>query len=363
MDIRNHDQNYLEISREILASNAKAVTGYVGVPVIGVVKCNGYGVSIPEAALAWQKAGVTMFAVSTPQEALCLRQAGFREDILLLAPVADQDTLASLLENNIILTVSSFDNARFYSLHTDTVPLRVHVAIDTGMGRFGIRWTDTEQLTSIYNLAGFRFEGIFSHFAKSFEKQFRLTKLQLDRFLQVTQFLTNAGFPVGTRHIANSCAALRFPETWLDAVRCGSALVGSLLAEVPVSLKYPAIFKAQVVATKVLLPGDTTGYGSIYKVKEKTNAIVVAIGCDNGFGTMGFPDHLRFQDLAAYLYHMMQTYRRRLGVTWNGNRLPMIGRMGNQYTMFDAGNLDIHPGDYVSAQVSLLFPYQNRKFK
>ena len=68
---------YLEISREDLAFNAKAITEYVGVPVIGVVKCDGYGVSGPEAARAWVSAGVTTLAVSDPAEAFALRDAAF----------------------------------------------------------------------------------------------------------------------------------------------------------------------------------------------------------------------------------------------------------------------------------------------
>ncbi|MBQ5794539.1 MAG: hypothetical protein IIW14_00950 [Kiritimatiellae bacterium] len=81
---------------------------------------------------------------------------------------------------------------------------------------------------------------------------------------------------VGTRHIANSCAALRFPETRLDAVRVGSALVGSLIAESPVPLKTPHVFKAQVVALKELKKGDTMGYASVYKAKKDMTVAVVA---------------------------------------------------------------------------------------
>ena len=74
-----HEANYLEISRQVLEENAKTVVSCVGVPVIGVVKYDGCGVGIAEAAGAWQKAGVSIFAVSESYEALALRQAGFRE--------------------------------------------------------------------------------------------------------------------------------------------------------------------------------------------------------------------------------------------------------------------------------------------
>ncbi len=81
---------YLEISREDLRANAQAVCGYVDVPVIGVVKCDGYSVSGAAAATAWVSAGVGTLAVSDPAEALALREAGFTgQDILLLAGVLE----------------------------------------------------------------------------------------------------------------------------------------------------------------------------------------------------------------------------------------------------------------------------------
>jgi len=358
----NHFPNYLEISRDALVHNAKAIAEYVGTKVIGVLKCEGYGVSIPEAARSWQQAGVTMFAVSTPTEAVTLRQEGFQEEILLLSPVADVDTLGILAENSIILTVTDLENAQFYSSYDGGAPLRVHVAVDTGMGRFGVRWTDPQQLMAIYEVPGLCFEGIFSHFAASFEKEFNQTKTQLDRFLQVVDELQSAGYPVGMRHIANSCAALRFPETRLDAVRMGSALVGALNARVDLPLQRVGTLKAQVVARKTFLPGDTTGYASVCKIKHPTDAIVVAIGHECGFGVLWVPDRFSLRNLASYIYHTVMHYFRPPCVTYNGKQLPMIGRLGNQFTLFDATGVDIQPGEYVSARVNLLFPGRNRTF-
>ena len=194
-----NEANYLEISRQVLEENAKTVAAYVGVPVIGVVKYDGCGVGIVEAAYAWQKAGVSMFAVSESCEALALRQAGFREDILLMAPVADPEELKELLANNIILTVSDLKNACFYRDNRDGATVRAHVKVDAGMGRFGVRWTDLQQLKAIYELDGLSFEGIFSHFSKSFEKKYQITKEQLDRFLSAVKALTGAGINVGMR--------------------------------------------------------------------------------------------------------------------------------------------------------------------
>ena len=354
--------NYLEISRAALRRNAAAVREAVQVPIIGIIKCNGYGVTIYEAAAAWQAAGITMFGVSRPEEALELRRFGFREDILLLCPVADTQTLTEMLDNNVILTVSSFDNAHFYSINASKYPIRVHVAIDTGMGRFGIRWNDVEQAKAIYSLSGFSFEGIFSHFSASFEAEYNGTKLQFSRFLCMTEALQADGIPVGTRHIANSCAALRFPETRLDAVRIGSALVGRLPASTPVKLECVSIFKAQVVDCKRFQPGDTTGYGSYCRIKKSANAVIVALGREDGFGSTAKPDRLRLKDLAVYLYHLLREWLHPPCVVCNGQKMRVLGRIGNQYTLFDATGIDVKPGDLVEWDGNLMLSSCERRF-
>ena len=354
--------NYVEISRNALRRNAAAVCKAVGVPVIGVVKCDGYGVTIPEAAAGWADAGVTMFAVSRPEEALTLRQYGFREDILLMSPVADEQTLEEMIENDVILTVTSVENALFYSEVTGKYPIRVHVALDTGMGRFGIRWTDTQQLKWLYSLAGFSFEGIFSHFSRSFEPEYSQTAVQLQRFLSAVNMVEEAGYNVGIRHIANSSAALRFPETRLDAVRVGSALVGRLLVASPVMLESVSMCKAQTVDLKYFQPGDSTGYGSYCVLKHSAKAVVVALGREDGFGLTVLPDRLRFRDLVAYLRRVLREWRNPPCVVFQGHRLPVLGRIGNQYTLFDATGVSIKPGDWVTWEGNLMIASCERRF-
>lgn len=354
---------YLEISRDDLRANAKAVADYVGVPVIGVVKCDGYGVSGPEAAAAWVSAGVTTLAVSDPAEAFALRQAGFTEqDILLLAPVGDPELLDALISAGVILTVSGPACARFYAQRRGERTVRAHVAVDTGMGRFGTRWTDTDELLEVYRTEGICFEGIFSHFAVSFEAGSEKTMKQLERFLSAVSALEGQGIDVGTRHIANSCAALRFPETRLDAVRVGSALVGRLPVSVPVELKKVGVFKAGVVDRRVLRKGDTTGYASVCTMKSDTEVAVVAIGRHNGFGLVKRPDRLRPLDLLRAVKQVLDLYRRRPVVRYGDKPLKVIGRIGTQYTLVETGGTDIAPGSVVTAEVDMLFPNPHRKY-
>lgn len=352
---------YLEISRSDLADNARTIAAHVGVPVIGVVKCDGYGVSVPEAAAAWTAAGVTTLAVSEPAEAFALRRAGFDQDILLLAPTADRTILNALVDAGVILTVSGPAGARLYAQCAGERPVRAHVAVDTGMGRFGVRWTDTEALLEIYRTEGVRFEGIFSHFSASFEQGNRRTMLQLERFLSTVAALENQGVRVGTRHIANSCAALRFPETRLDAVRIGSALVGRLSASVPVELKKTGVLRAMVADRRTLRKGDTTGYASICRMKRDTQVAVVAIGHRSGFGIVKRPERLRPGDLLRAIRQTLRLCRAPV-VCYQGKALKCVGRVGTQYTLVDAGGTDLVPGCMVTADVDILFPNIYRKY-
>lgn len=337
--------NYTEISREALLYNATAITRAVSTPVIGVVKCDGYGVTISEAAAAWDTAGAFMLAVSRPEEALTLRETGYSKDILLMTPVVKEETLLKLRENNVIFSVSSLENAQFYSSHSGTHPIRVHIAVDTGMGRFGIPWTKLDQIRAVYALTGLHFEGIFSHFARAFEKKYHYTHQQLDRFLQITNALQAEGMPLGMRHIANTNAALRFPETRLDAVRIGIGLIGISRADlklVSVKTNY-----AEVVECKHFNPGDRIGYGRHCVIKKPTKAIIVALGDRDGFGQITVPERLRLRNFASYLYQIVKRWRRPPCVTYQGKRMQMLGQVGREYTFFDATDSDIQPGDRV----------------
>ncbi len=381
--------NYLEISESALLHNAEAVIGAVGVPVMGVLKCDGYGVSIEEAAKVWAKAGAAMFAVSEPKEALIVHELALGKDILLLAPVADPAIIRDLVKAGVILTVSDLKGAKSYldvmqresaqpagesqmiegsqpvgnpQTAGELSPIRVHLAVDTGMGRFGIRYNDIEQMEQVYQLPGLRCEGIFSHFAESFEAEYSHTKAQFDRFAGVIKALRAKGIDVGMRHIANSCAALRFPETRLDAVRIGSALVGALPVKVSVPLQRAAVYKAQVVAIKILMPGDSTGYACDYRAKRETRAAVVALGHTSGFGLFGPEDSFSFKNLLRNAYHVLKDFRRTPSVEYKGSYLPLLGRAGTQYSLFDTAGTDIQPGDYVTAPFGYLFPHSRRKF-
>lgn len=349
-------QTCMTVSIADLKYNAQTVKDYVKTDVIAVVKCNGYGMTIENAVLAWYESGVRFFAVAEPHEALTIRQLGYHDvEILLMSPVSDSTTLEQMLSNDVILTVTSAEKARFYVENCNEYRnIKAHVKVDTGMGRFGVRYDDIDALAEIYSVDGIEYTGIFSHFAVSFEGKFDKTGIQLQKFLFAIDSLIEKGIDVGTRHIANSCAAIRFPETRLDAVRIGSALVGRLMAKTPLELKKVGVIKARVVDIKTLKKGDTSGYAMISKVKKDTKCAVVAIGFCDGYGMTRRNDNMRFIDLIRNIYHELRDYKKTMKMYHNGKALNVVGRIGNQYTLVDITDRDVHEGDIVSADVNVL---------
>lgn len=352
-------QNYLSVSESDLKYNAKAICDYVKTPVIGVVKCNGYGCGIENAVNAWISAGVTMIAASESDEIGQIINMGLSGiDIMLLTPCSDKSAVEYMAKNGVIFTVTNVETAKL--LIDVCVPLsitpRAHVKIDTGMGRFGTRYDDIDEIKRIYSIEGIDFCGIFSHFALSFEQDYDKTKMQLERFESATDKLQDCGIDVGMRHIANSSAALCYEQTRLDAVRIGSALLGRLIKKPPLELKRIGSFYAQAVDSITLKKGDTSGYAMIYKAKRDTECAVIEVGMHHGFGVSGVSDNFRFIDVVRDIFHAVKGFKHPLYVNdKNGKRHDVVGRIGNQFTLVENDDGSIKPGDFVGVNINVLY--------
>lgn len=349
-------QTYLSISESKLNENASLIVDHAKSPIIAVVKCNGYGIGIENAVNAWIKAGVRFFAVAEPIEAFMIAEMGLDNiDILLLSPCADEKTIIKLADMNVIFTVSNKQSAELLTKCANGRKIRAHVKVDTGMGRFGESYRNIEKIKSIYSVKEIDFCGIFSHFALSFEQKYENTKIQLERFLNVVKKLENSGINVGMRHIANSCAALLYDETKLDAVRIGSALVGRTMKQTPIRLNKIGVLKAQVVDVKTLEKGDTSGYAMIYKSKKNQQTAVVELGFRYGFGMTRKSDSFRFVDVLRDIFHALKGFGKSEAVVDENNRShSVVGRIGNQYTLVENNDNSLKIGDYVSCNVNVL---------
>jgi alanine racemase len=229
-----------------------------------VVKADGYGHGALDCARAALDAGASALCVATVPEALALRtELSSAAPILVLGPASD-DELPAAREADLSLVVSS-----------DAIPegIRVHVKLDTGMGRWGV--------SELSAGAGSReVVGVMTHLATA-DTDPAFARTQIERFREATDALSHL-----TRHVANSAAALRLPEARFDAVRCGIALYGLS----PFGGGDPAedglepvlSWTTEVAQSKLLRVGESTGYGRRFIAGRDTWIGILPVGYADG---------------------------------------------------------------------------------
>ena len=282
--------------------------------VIPVLKGNAYGLGAQPLRELLAKEGAALFACATPEEALDLAQP--ETDLLLMCCVHDMALLRALLQRRVILSVESLAQAQAIdALHMDA---RVHLAVDTGFGRFGFLSEQVAEMKQVFALQNLKVQGIFSHFrgAAAAPEQFA-------RFSRV--LLELDGCPVGLRHIAATRTA-DIPQYRLDAVRIGGGLTGCC-GGVPA-----ATLQADICTVRRLKKGDRVGYGSTL-LRRDTDVAVLTVGTADGAFTY------RYRGLRACWR------QRKRHVLVGGREAPIIAPPGLTHTMVDVTGLDCHPGD------------------
>lgn len=287
-----------------LSRNIEKLRRFTSAQIIAVVKGNGYGLGMVPYARFLTAQGVALLAVSTAAEAAALRDAGITAELLMLSSTALPEEIAALLARDVILTVGSADAARAVSdaAAARGVTARVHVKLDTGMGRYGFLPQETAEAAALLQaLPALRVEGVFTHLSDAANA--KCTALQYRRFTEGVRILQEAGIDTGLRHVCASTAFLRYPEMHLDAVRLGSALL-------PV--------------------GYTSGVG----VTEETNA-------------------LRLRDRLRRVLHAGRRLLRADGLTVlvNGCRCPVRGVVGATAIEADVTDVPCAVGDTVRIEV------------
>ncbi|GKV67213.1 MULTISPECIES: alanine racemase [Sporosarcina] len=276
------------INIEAIQHNAQQVTSYLPneTKLIAVVKADGYGHGAAEVSSAALAAGAEMLAVATPDEALALRKQVPHADILVLGP-SPVSFVNAAAEHNITITVTSKVWAeQAGALRLFDKKCKVHVKIDSGMGRIGVR-TEQElaRLIELINQSGnFSIDGAFTHFARADEKETVPTDLQFKKFMKLVDV-----FPRKPRlvHASNSAGALIFPEYSLDAVRFGISLYGiapsALVAEkMPFALQRAMTLETELSFVKKLPAGEEISYGGKYITSENDWIGTLPIGYADG---------------------------------------------------------------------------------
>jgi alanine racemase len=226
-----------------------------------VVKANGYGHGAVDTAAAAVGAGASALCVVTVAEAVELRHEFPTARILVLGPADGRDVAIAR------------DAALELCLSTDEIPqgVRVHLKLDTGMGRYGLSELPEPPAEVV---------GLMTHLATA-DTDVEFARTQIERFRAATDSHSHL-----TRHVANSAAALRLPESQFDAARCGVALYGlsPFGEDAAVDGLEPALqWHSHVALVKRLEPGQSTGYGRRFVAEEPTWIGIVPVGYADGF--------------------------------------------------------------------------------
>lgn len=324
IDLRAIRGNIAEINRVL-----EPQTG-----LMAVVKANAYGHGMLEVSKVCIEAGASYLAVANPQEALTLRGNGIDVPVLVLGWMPPEDA-AAMVEHQVDITVFEPETAVVLSRAAVAAgqTARIHLKIDTGMGRLGFDPSprSLQTIQTIAGLPGIFIQGIFSHLATSDEKDKTFAYEQLEVFKQFIAELHKLGIEIPIRHLANSGAIMEMPETHLDMVRAGIILYGLYPSDEVDHSKIKLIpamsLKSKVSFVKTMTAGQGVSYGRTYVSQDEIKVATVPIGYADGYNRL-------FSNCGWAMI--------------GGHKVPLIGRVCMDQVMFDVTGLDqVQPGDEV----------------
>ncbi len=326
----NAIENNIKNIRKIVNKNAK---------IMAIVKADAYGHGFLRVARTLAQNGADCFGVATFDEAESLREAGFLEDILILSVIPEED-VRSAVSDCITLPVFSHSYAKLISdsAVAEGVTAKIHIKLDTGMGRVGYVVNDTDNLEiiseilEISKLPNLEVEGIFSHFSTSDEADSAYTRLQFKRFMGVCDGLSKKGLEIPVKHIANSAAVMMYPEFHLDMVRPGIILYGLYPSDEVdkerLELTPAMTLKSKITYIKDLEENCGVSYGKEYITEEKRKIATVPVGYADGY---------------------VRSYACGGEMLVKGEKVKIVGRICMDQCMIDVTNVhNINIGDEVT---------------
>ncbi len=313
---------------------------------MAVVKADGYGHGALEVARTALANGAEWLGVARLAEGVSLRRAGVDAPILVFGytPPAAAGELAEL---DLRQSVYALPAAEAYSAAAAArgKRIRVHLKVDTGMGRLGmvpaalsgrgaggrVGEELIREATAIAKLPGLDPEGIFTHFAAADRADRSFAAQQLALFLEVVAALKARGLEFAIRHAANSAGLIAMPQAHLDLVRPGIAIYGLKPSEetnlTALTLRPAMALKSRIIHLKTAPAGTPISYGMTYRTAVPTRIATIPAGYADG-------------------------YRRILSsrgvMLVGGRRVPVVGRVCMDLTMLDVGGVpDVRVGDEV----------------
>jgi alanine racemase len=292
-----------------------------------VVKANAYGHGLVPIAQAASEAGVDYFGVAHLQEGAALRLAGITRPILVLGAI-HEDQIEDLIRYSLEFTISSHYKAKIVAQKAQELGAKcpVHLEIDTGMRRTGVRVESAEPLIDYLQKGScFELKGIYSHFAMSERPDDPVTMRQLEQFLLLKERLGPAGSSF-IWHFANSGGVAFYPDSYLDMVRPGLLCYGLGLQHAPMDLQPILSLKAKISYFKVVAAHEGISYGHTYRTEKQTRVVTVPVGYGDGY---------------------RRDFSNRMSVLIRGRRYKIAGSVCMDQFMVDIGDDEAYVGDEV----------------
>lgn len=329
-------KNRVLIDLEALRHNYRLVKQYTAptVHVMCVIKADGYGHGMLEAAQAFSEAGARHFAVAIAEEGVQLRENGIEGEILVLG-AATPRAAAEAIRHSLSQTVFTPEMVRL--IEREAVRLNrdamVHIKLDTGMNRIGLRTVDEARAVAqaLGECPHVKVSGIYTHMAVADEpdaegKLNEYSLMQLERFRELRACFD----PSIPAHVANSALTLLSPGNDFDMVRAGIVLYG--YPPVPTELPFRTVmsWRTEVVYVKTIQAGESIGYGCAFTSTREMRVATVAVGYGDG-------------------YHRACSHGGMMLI--RGRRAPILGRVCMDQTMVDVTDI---PEAAVGDEVVLL---------
>ncbi|MDR0874684.1 MAG: alanine racemase [Clostridiales Family XIII bacterium] len=283
---------WVEISLGSIADNFREIKRLAGdSETICCIKADAYGHGIVKTAWELIKAGADAFGVATIMEAVALRSAGIRKDIILLS-ATPRGNFKDVLDQNLTPVITSVEDARLLSEIAERTgaknPIPYYAAVETGMGRLGFLYTEkgVADIVSLATMPHLRMKGIFSHFATSDETDLSYAHAQLRIFDAFATQLIKAGVDPGQKSIANSAAIMMLPEANFDVVRPGIVLYGLYpsgdvdKSRLPLSPSMSV--RGYIVYLKKVPSGFSVSYGRHFTTARESLIATISIGYGDG---------------------------------------------------------------------------------
>jgi alanine racemase len=315
---------WAEIDLEALAHNFKLIKQRVGddVKILAAVKANAYGHGAMECARRLESEGADWFGVALPEEGIELREAGITRPILCLGGFwpGQETALLDYQLTPVVYRLDLIDSLNRAAQEADKTA-DVHVKVDTGMGRLGVRADAVgEFCDALASFKNIRVEGLMTHLAAADdESKHRFTDDQLLKFEGAIASFRERGFQPPLIHAANSAAAFGNPGARGNMVRPGGSLYGFVRDVFPADIEAPALrpvmsLHSRIVLLKNVPKGEYLGYGCTFQTQRDSLIATIPIGYDDG-------------------------YRRALSnkarVILRGQLAPVVGRVSMDLTLVD----------------------------